>query len=744
MGKKDIKNGRIKKPNLFIVGASKSGTTALYSFLKQHPDVFMPEIKEPRFFCKDLIREGDRFLRKNRMNPFHDRGYFGVRSEKDYLQLFKDWGKEKIAGEASPQYLYSKSAAKEIRRFNPDARIIIMLRNPVDWLHSLHSQELRSGHETVIDLEEALRLEQERKTGRRIPVLSNLQAPSALFYSDRAKFSAQVERYYDAFDRNQVKVILFEDFKKNNAKTYREVLKFLGLSQKFLPKFDVVNSSTGLRFGRFKIIGRSPLVTRLLKVSRYVLTPGLYRRYKDVMSGLETRVFFRGNSLPMSSELRDRLMKKFDQEVRRLGKLIGRDLASFWGYGDEIERKTSLLFVVGTFPTVSENFIYRELSELSKDKSLDVGMVYFKKGPRNIQIPGEFGFKIWHFWPGLGEILLRNLRYFLSHPLKYLELVRLILFGKHDPLKLKLIDFGSLAVGVALALEKRTAGFDRIHAHFGTWQSTVALVLSQVKNLPLTFTGHGQDIFARNALLREKVALSESVAVCSEFGREFLVEFSGPEYRSKIFCVRHGLDLDDFKEPRRSRRNRRPLVLSVGRLIELKGFSYLIDALAIVRDRGYDFESGIIGNGPEYGNLARKIAENGLSDRVRLLGMLPFREVNDHMRKSDLFVAPSIDLPGPGSDNIPNVILEAMASGVPVISTPVAGIREAVTDGKNGLLVGERDPSALAEAIIKLLSDGKLRERFRRAGYKKVRRDFDARRNSRRLKMVILRGLQRI
>lgn len=216
----------MRKPDLFIVGASKSGTTTLYRFLKQHPDIFMSELKEPRFFCKDRITESEKFRRENRKNLIKKWNFYPILTEKDYLDLFTGWENEKITGEASPQYLNSKVAAKEIRKFNPNAKIIIMLRNPVDWMYASHSQALKSGFETVSNFKKALELEEERKKGN-LPKLSLLVHPMRLLYFEGAKFAEQVKRYMDVFDRKQIKMIIFDDFRKDNAKVYREVLKFL-------------------------------------------------------------------------------------------------------------------------------------------------------------------------------------------------------------------------------------------------------------------------------------------------------------------------------------------------------------------------------------------------------------------------------------------------------------------------------------------------------------------------------------
>ena len=174
----------MNKPNFFIVGAAKAGTTSMHEYLCAHPDIFMPSgadlrltrnaLKEPYFFGSDLdIAE-----------------YWSIRDREQYLSLFVDAGNAKRIGEASVWYLPSTEAASEIKQFNPNAKIIIMLRNPVDMVYSLHGQFLRSGNEDIVDFEEALNVQEDRRNGRRIPTSAHF--PGGLQYTSIATFSPQV------------------------------------------------------------------------------------------------------------------------------------------------------------------------------------------------------------------------------------------------------------------------------------------------------------------------------------------------------------------------------------------------------------------------------------------------------------------------------------------------------------------------------------------------------------------------
>jgi hypothetical protein len=296
----------IQKPDFFIVGAPKCGTTSMYEYLKQHPEIFMPEkIKEPHFFCTDFE------------TPFY------IRDLNIYLAIFSDAINEKRIGEASVWYLYSRRAAQEIKKFCPLARIIIMLRNPVDTLYSLHSQFLFTGNENITDFENAINAEADRKNGKRIP--SSQYPVEFLFYREFVKYSEQVKRFLDIFPKKNILIIFFEEFKNDTARIYRETLRFLDVNEDFQPDFKVYNPH---KRARIKILKRfieyPPWVIRML--SKILLSESLRKNLFDKLQDLS--IIYEPRK-PMTRELRQRLQTEFIDEVAQLSSLIGRDL-SFW------------------------------------------------------------------------------------------------------------------------------------------------------------------------------------------------------------------------------------------------------------------------------------------------------------------------------------------------------------------------------------------------------------------------------
>ena len=305
------------KPNFFIVGAPKCGTTSLHEYLQRHPDVFMPYYKEPHYFGSDL--EGSRF-RQFRGQP------------QRYFKLFRDARGERRIGESSPWYLVSRRAAEEIHAYDPQARIIIMLRNPVDMMYSMWSQFRYSGNEQIETFEGALAAESARRQGQQIHKVAH--CITGLFYHDMARFSDQVQRYYHRFGRDQVMVIIFDDFARDTAAVYRAALDFLGVDNSFQTSFNIVNPNKEARMEWLhKLIASSGISLMLLKdrltylAATHRLTPLAYRaRAVEGIIAVYTRYEPRS---PLSPSLRRQLSREFSGEIDKLSALIDRDL-SYW------------------------------------------------------------------------------------------------------------------------------------------------------------------------------------------------------------------------------------------------------------------------------------------------------------------------------------------------------------------------------------------------------------------------------
>ena len=289
-------------PNFFIVGAPKCGTTALYTYLRDHPDVFMPDVKEPHYFGSDL-----EFRYRRRPDPERYRSYFAGADGRSHI------------GEASIWYLYSTSAAHEIREAVPEARAIAMVRDPVEMITAMHSQFVYNGHEDL-SLADALAAEPERAVGRRVPERANF--PAGLLYRRIASFAEQIERYYDALGTDAVRVVVFDDLRADAPATYRGVLEFLGLDPEHRPDFEVVNANK---------ISRSRTLRQLLNdPPEWVRAPVRavlpWRLRRRMYRGLVNANIRREPRSGVDQAVVDRLREEMAPSVERLSALLGRNL----------------------------------------------------------------------------------------------------------------------------------------------------------------------------------------------------------------------------------------------------------------------------------------------------------------------------------------------------------------------------------------------------------------------------------
>ncbi|HUP82701.1 MAG TPA: sulfotransferase [Candidatus Limnocylindria bacterium] len=295
----------MKRPDLFIVGAFKAGTTSMYEYLRAHPQIFMSVPKEPTYFGADLS------ARYRRM------------SEDEYLALFRGARPEQRAGEATPWYLYSTSAAAEIKAFEPAARIVIMLRNPVDVMFSQHGQLLFNQREDLPDFGSALDAEPDRIAGRRIP--AGAIRPESLFYRKSVRFPEQVRRYLEVFGRDGVHFIVFEDLVADAAGVYRSTLEFLGVDSSQPLDRTVYNANRGVRSGAIQraIFAPPPALRGLYGRLRQF---PLLHRVRDRLVNANSRQAERAQ---MDPALRALLTAEFAPQVAELGDIIGRDLSAW-------------------------------------------------------------------------------------------------------------------------------------------------------------------------------------------------------------------------------------------------------------------------------------------------------------------------------------------------------------------------------------------------------------------------------
>lgn len=314
--------GEPRIPDFFLVGHHKSGTTALYEMLRQHPEIFMPDLKEPWFLASDMQRRFEQ--------PWD---YVRPKSLDEYLSLFASAASNQRVGEASATYLWSRTAAARIAELQPDARIVAIFREPAGFLRSLHQTFLRGRVESVHSFRRALALEGSRSAGRRIPRRSHL--PQLLLYSEHVRYVEQLRRYHAQFPPEQVLVLIYDDFRADNLATVRSVLRLLEVDER-LPivatEANVTNRT--IRSAEAAAVldsvskGSNP-ASRALKQTIKALTPADHRR--RAFSKIR-RVLVTAELPPPDERLMAELRRRCAPEVLALSDYLGRDLIALWGY----------------------------------------------------------------------------------------------------------------------------------------------------------------------------------------------------------------------------------------------------------------------------------------------------------------------------------------------------------------------------------------------------------------------------
>lgn len=287
-----------------------------------------------------------------------------------------------------------------------------------------------------------------------------------------------------------------------------------------------------------------------------------------------------------------------------------------------------------------------------------------------------------------------------------------------------------VAQALALAALVRQRGITHLHAHFASVATTVARLAARLAGISYSFTAHAKDLYHESVRpddLRRKLADAAAVVTVSDYNVDYLRAQFGAD-AARVRRVYNGLDLERF--PYCPPVGRPPRIVTVGRLVEKKGFDVLVDACAILRDQGRRFECQIVGAGEGRASLEAQIAELGLATTVQLIGPRPQGEVVALVQSGAVFAAPCVVGEDGNRDGMPTVLLEAMALGTPCVATDVTGIPELIVDGVTGVLVPERDPAALAAALARLLDDRSLGLALAEAARRRIEVGFNIVQNS--------------
>ncbi len=284
-----------------------------------------------------------------------------------------------------------------------------------------------------------------------------------------------------------------------------------------------------------------------------------------------------------------------------------------------------------------------------------------------------------------------------------------------------------------------------LHAHFCHGSTTIAMFVSGLSGIPFSFTAHAKDIYLKELnpgkLLQTKMRRAEFLVTCTGANEAHLQKIAPPN--TKIHKIYHGLDTNLFADPKRDEAKEQiPTILSVGRLVEKKGFEYLIKACAILKEKGHQFKCQIVGGGDEYTQILIDLIKSlNLQNEVVLHGAVTQEELRGIYQQATLFALPCLVVNNGDRDGIPNVLVEAMSMRIPAVSTDISGIPELINNDINGLLVPEKDAVAMAGAIERLLTDPELRACLGNAGRDRVCQDFDSQQTTIELKDLFIAQL---
>jgi colanic acid/amylovoran biosynthesis glycosyltransferase len=382
------------------------------------------------------------------------------------------------------------------------------------------------------------------------------------------------------------------------------------------------------------------------------------------------------------------------------------------------------------FPSFGQTFCHREVAELARQGITPP--IFSIRNPRD-ELPQEWDAHIVkrvHYLPEEKQLLDDVRRASKKGKLTQEIITALDEWGRRT-------DFLRLYQAVYIGLRLREMGIRHIHAHFAGMAARTAFWIHRFFPISFSFTAHANDIFAPRDFeigLDQLVDAARVIVTETDYAARFVRE-RFPRCANRVHRVYNGLDLAEFGRADFS--TAPPLVVAVGRLIAKKGFVDLIRACGLLAERGKWFRCDIIGEGPLENELLEKIQQLELQDRVALAGARPQHEIRDRLAEASVFVLPSVIDPEGGMDNLPTVIMEAMATGLPVISTAIAGIPEMVIEGETGFLVPPRDAVALADVIEKLIGDAVLARKMGRAGHERAKKLFSIEGNVRELRALV-------
>lgn len=388
-------------------------------------------------------------------------------------------------------------------------------------------------------------------------------------------------------------------------------------------------------------------------------------------------------------------------------------------------------YLMSRFPKISETFVLYEIVELER---LGFRVEIFPLLREREQVlhaeAAPLVERAHYSKPGQRKVLAAQAYWQRRAPARYTAAWASILRENAASPKFLSRAVAAALQGAYMARRMEELGVEHIHAHFATHAVVAAYMAHRLTGISYSFTAHADDIYLDQSMLGEKIRRSSFVAAISDYNRRFLRGRYGAAAEAKVLVNHCGVDTGVFA-PRPELPRRDTFVITcVARLEEKKGHRYLVEACARLRDQGLRFRCQLVGDGELREEVAAQVDRLGLGEHVALLGRLPRDRVQALLADSDVMVLPSITTADRRQEGIPVALMEAMATGLPVISTTVSGIPELIEHGRSGLLAPERDAAALANALLLVAGSPEVAAHLGREGRAKVLAEFDLRANT--------------
>ncbi len=401
--------------------------------------------------------------------------------------------------------------------------------------------------------------------------------------------------------------------------------------------------------------------------------------------------------------------------------------------------KPKLAYLMSRFPKISETFILFEILEMEKlGAAVEVYPLLRERQPVTHPEAEKMSARA-HFLPFLSWPIVRaNLYFMRTRPLRYFGALLEVLFGTIGYRNFFFGVFAYWPKAAAFAYKMQQQGVAHVHAHFCNHPALAAFIVHRLTGIPYSFIAHGSDLHKNRTMLGKKVAASAFAVTVSKFNLEVLRGACEEHDRKKTSLLRCGIDPEVFFPKTKTASTGALRIICVASFEEVKGHKHLVEACRLLRKRGVGFVCDLIGDGPRRAEITRQIKAARLESSVIVHGSMKRNDVVSMLTAADVKVLASVPTAEGKREGVPVVLMEAMACGLPVISSQLSGIPELVEHGRTGILLPPGDAEGLAKALEQLQNDPALRQRMGQAGREKVVREYNLKENTKQLLQMIL------